>query len=281
MAIKTIACFVEGSEDAPLRLDHACRVARALDAHLTAVALGRQPDMGVYAVPGGEMTVDMALIDDARTVARARAAEAAAHLQIAGLTPDTRWAANIVAGLEETAARAGRHADLTVCGPVGGDEPEADVIEAAFEGALFGSGRPVMIVPRGWRGEGVCRNVMVCWDGSRVAARAAGDAAPFLALAESVTVALVDPRPGDGLLGEEPGADIAAVLARQGAAVTVERLPSSGASVADRLMTRASDAEADLMVMGGYGHSKLREAIFSGVSRQVFENPVVPVLTAH
>lgn len=281
MSIKTISVFLDGSEASSARLAAAIGLARARGAHLVAVGLARQIDFGVYAAPGAGMAVDLAQIDESRAEAKGIAEAAAEAMQAAGLTPDTRWAASIAVGLEDTAALVGRHSDLCVVGPVGGEGPEAATADAVFEGVMFGSGRPVLMLPRGWREGSIGKRVMVCWDGSKVAARAVADATPFLEAAEEVIVAIVDPNPGEGGFGEEPGVDIAAVIARHGAKVKVEILPRAGASTAERLLTAASDLQADLMVMGGYGHSRLREALFSGVSRQVFEGPVVPVLAAH
>jgi nucleotide-binding universal stress UspA family protein len=281
MAIKTIAAFLDGSEASEARLGHAIAIAEATGAHLVAVALARQIDIGVYAVPGAEMAVDLTQIDESRARAKALAEAAEKRIEAAGISGETRWTSAISAGIEETAARAARHADLSICGPAGGDGPEEETAEAALEGALFYGGRPVLIMPRAWKGGSFAKRVMVCWDGSRVAARAIGDALPLMATAEKVSVTIVDPTPGEGGFGEEPGADIAAMIARHGAKVTVDRLPSAGASTAERLGQAAADGGFDLMVMGGYGHSRLREAIFSGVSRQLFEQPPVPVFTAH
>jgi nucleotide-binding universal stress UspA family protein len=281
MSIKTLTVFLDDSEASAARLDAACDMAQARQAHLVAVACVRQIDVGVYAMPGAEMALDLAGIDESRAQARKLAKEAGARIERAGLAPDTRWASSIAAGLEETAARAARHSDLAMIGPVGGEGPAADVADAVMEGVLFSSGRPALVMPRGWKGGVPGCNVMVAWDGSRVATRALHDALPLIQGAESVTVAIVDPEPGAGDVGEEPGADIAAVIARHGLKTKVESLASAGASTAERLLTTAADMEADLMVMGGYGHSRWREAIFSGVSREVLEAPSVPVLVSH
>jgi nucleotide-binding universal stress UspA family protein len=281
MSIKTITAFLDESETSWARLEAACALAQARNAHLVAVACMRQIDVGVYAMPGAEMALDLASIDQSRDRARAMAREAAERIERFGLTPDTRWASSIAAGLEETAARAARHSDLAVLSPVGGEGPAAEVADAVLEGVLFSSGRPALVVPHDWKGARIGSKIMIAWDGSRVASRALHDALPFIEKAGAATIAIVDPEPGIGGVGEEPGADIAAVIARHGVKVEVESLASAGASTAERLMTTASDMSADLMVMGGYGHSRWREAIFSGVSREVLEAPSVPVLISH
>lgn len=281
MSIKTITAFLDESDASWARLEAACALAQRHQAHLVAIACVRQIDVGVYAMPGAEMALDLASIDQSRDQSRQLAKDAAKRIESFGLSPDTRWASSIAAGLEETAARAARHSDLAVVSPVGGEGPAAEVADAVLEGVLFSSGRPALVVPEGWRGEKIGSKIMIAWDGSRVAARALHDALSFIEKAGAVTIAIVDPEPDMGGVGEEPGADIAAVVARHGVKVEVESLASAGASTAERLMTTASDMGADLMVMGGYGHSRWREAIFSGVSREVLEGPSVPVLISH
>ncbi|MEP6195164.1 MAG: universal stress protein, partial [Nitratireductor sp.] len=98
--------------------------------------------------------------------------------------------------------------------------------------------------------------------------------------AKEVSLALVDPVAGNAVYGEEPGADLATYLSRHGAKVTVDRLPSQGRSVADILRRHATDKDAELMVMGAYGHSRLRERLFGGVTKSMLEQPPVPVLMA-
>lgn len=280
MAIKTITVFLDDSAASDTRLAAAIALAQTHGAHLTAVACARQLDVGVYAMPGAEMAMDLTALDQSRDQAKALAARAAERMEREGITGDTRWASAIAAGLEETAARSARRSDISVVGSVGGDGPSSDVADAVFEGALFSSGRPALVLPAGWTGP-IGTKVMIAWDGSHVAARAIADATPFLEAAGEATIAIVDPDPGSGRFSEQPGADIAAVIARHGVKVTIETLAKSGASAAERLQTAATDLNADLMVMGGYGHSRLREAIFSGVSRQVLEKPSLPVLVSH
>jgi nucleotide-binding universal stress UspA family protein len=98
--------------------------------------------------------------------------------------------------------------------------------------------------------------------------------------ADQVRLVLVDPVEGDLEQGAEPGADAAAYLARHGAKVTVDRLPSQGRTVASVLAQHATDIAADLLVMGAYGHSRLRQRIFGGVTSAMIEKPPLPVLMA-
>jgi nucleotide-binding universal stress UspA family protein len=119
--------------------------------------------------------------------------------------------------------------------------------------------------------------VMVCWDGSRPAARAVADAMPLLTRAGQVDVAIVEQAKSD----EMPGADVAEHLARHGLKVTVQRIARGDLDVKDVLLNYAADSAADLVVMGGYGHSRMREFILGGVTRGMLASMTVPTLLAH
>jgi nucleotide-binding universal stress UspA family protein len=121
---------------------------------------------------------------------------------------------------------------------------------------------------------------MVAWDSSLEAARAVREALDMLVAADDVRLVLVDPVAGESGQGAEPGADAAAYLARHGVKVAVDRLPSSGQSVAAVLSRHAADMDAELMVMGAYGHSRLRERIFGGVTRSILDEPPLPIFMA-
>jgi nucleotide-binding universal stress UspA family protein len=121
--------------------------------------------------------------------------------------------------------------------------------------------------------------VMICWDGSRPATRAIADAMPFLARSAAIDVVIV--ASGREKSDEIPGVDIGEHLARHGLDVEVERLSAIKGDVPDTILSHAADAEADLIVMGGYGHSRLREFILGGVTRGILRTMTVPVLMAH
>lgn len=155
------------------------------------------------------------------------------------------------------------------------DQTPADLV---IEAALFDTGRPVLLVPYIQETGLVLDRVMVCWDGSRSAARAVGDALPFLARAKAVEVVVV----GDRLKSDEmPGADIAHHLARHGLAVELKRIIAADAEVASVLLSHAADSTANFMVMGGYGHSRLREFVLGGATRGVLSQMTVPTLMSH
>ena len=122
---------------------------------------------------------------------------------------------------------------------------------------------------------------MLCWNAIRVSARAASDALPMLREADKVIVLSVDPRSSADGHGAEPGADVAAWLARHGVKVTVQRDVAADADVGDVILSRAADHDVDLIVMGLYGHSRLREMVLGGASRTLLASMTVPLFMAH
>jgi nucleotide-binding universal stress UspA family protein len=153
--------------------------------------------------------------------------------------------------------------------------------EAPLEGALFSAGRPALLVPDNWKGPINVRHVGVAWDASREAARALSGAVHFLERADKSTIVIVDPKPGYQDFGADPGVDIAPVLTRHCRNLELDRIPSSGTSIAQALLTRSADVSADLIIMGGYVHSLLRETVFGGVSREMIQRTATPLFMSH
>ena len=145
------------------------------------------------------------------------------------------------------------------------------------EGALFESGRPLVMVPYIHADGLKLERVVVCWDGSRPAARAVADAMPLLARAGRVDVVIVQEAKSD----EMPGADVAEHLARHDLNVTVQRIARGDVDVKDALLNYVADSVADMVVMGGYGHSRLREQVFGGTTRTMLASMTTPTLMSH
>jgi nucleotide-binding universal stress UspA family protein len=144
---------------------------------------------------------------------------------------------------------------------------------------LFESGQPLIMVPYIQKAPLKLDRVMVCWDGGRAAARAIADAMPLLRRAGHVDVVIVtDER---GKRDQIEGADMGAHLARHGLNVEVTRTALGDIDVADVILSRAADMSTDFIVMGGYGHSRLREFVLGGVTRSILRSMTVPVLMSH
>lgn len=166
------------------------------------------------------------------------------------------------------------HADISVM-----LTPHSDLGVDVFEGALFRSGRPIVLVPRSWRGDTLGENVLIAWKPTREAARAVADAAPFINDAKNVTILTVDAVPDSD--GQAPGRDIATHLARDGAHVEVRNADGQGRFAETTIVDEARAMGADLIVMGGYGHGRLREFVLGGVTRSLSRDCPIPILMAH
>ncbi|MBF9196948.1 universal stress protein [Microvirga terrestris] len=156
-------------------------------------------------------------------------------------------------------------------------DPNGLYTTSIVEAALFGSGRPLLAVPYIYVGQHI-KTVLIAWDGGVQAARAASDAMPLLKYAEQVqivTVSKEEKRP------HYSGRDLSRHLARHNIDTTVRTLPDEEIDVASMILSYAADHGADLIVMGGYGHSRLRELILGGTTREILRSMTVPVLLSH
>lgn len=173
-----------------------------------------------------------------------------------------------------------RYADLMVLGQVNPDEPPY-VGHHLPEEVVLSSGRPTLIIPYDWSLEGLGERVLIAWDASREAARAVSDAMPVLEQAKSVLVVSIDPKSTPLGHGEVPGADIAVHLTRHKVKVEVESVEMDRMEIGDAILSFAADRGRDLLVMGAYAHSRVRELVLGGATRTILESMTVPVLMAH
>lgn len=278
MGLKDILVLLDGSERSAVRLDLACALARRHDAHLTGLFVVDVAVPAIAGADGGGMVL-AELVETMRNDALAAGARAETAFREALRRESVAGEWRLVEGLEpQQVALHGRYADLVVLGQLAPDDGGADV---TLEAALFSGGRPVLVVPHSGRFETLGQRVLIGWNAKREAARAVGDALPLLKDAQSVTVLVVNPAPGSDMHGEEPGADIARHLARHGVAVGVERVVAPDIGADDALLNRAAESNADLIVIGAYGHSRLREFVLGGVTRGLLKHMTVPVLMSH
>lgn len=188
-------------------------------------------------------------------------------------------AADALDPLEAVALHA-RYADLVVVGQQNPEWPSG--VGQDFErSAPLAVGRPVLVVPYAFERRPVGHRVLVAWNASREAGRAVSDALPLLKRAGHVHVVAFQPEKSGAAHGAEPGADIALYLARHGVKVTVSRYDAPDVDIGNQLLSRAFDLSADLIVMGAWGHSRMREFVLGGVTRTLLETMTVPVLMAH
>jgi nucleotide-binding universal stress UspA family protein len=254
--------------------EYAVALASSCAAHITAATLVVEPEASVGFLDDSATFLASAL-EDARLAAHRMLEEFASRARRAGIMVETE-VLNALAGRSDRArGPLARHFDLVVV-----EQPDLDFPRpraSTIEAVLFGSGRPVLVVPTGEAAPFRLEHVLVAWDGSATAARALGDAMPFLARAKRVELVTVADA-GDEL--DASGHRIARHLARHGLETEFHRLPSAG-SVGSTLLAHASDCGTDLMVMGGYGHSRFRELILGGATRDILAAMTLPVLMSH
>ena len=283
MSIKTILAVIAEGSDAQSTLAPAVALARQHEAHLAVLAIVELPaadygyGLGSYGgVATGQFLAEQ--MDEARDRVEALAGRLRQRLSSESVSSEVRTAARSFSGIAEEVAHHGRYADLLLMARP--DAEAAEVQERALDGALFDSGGAVALVPAGWT-DAFGARIVVAWDGSRAAARAVGRAMPLIEKAEEVRVALVSPAASEDEEGAEPGSDLGTALSRHNRNVAVDRLPSLERPVAEVLLAHATDANADLIVLGAYGHSRWAEAVFGGVTRDMLESATLPLLMAH
>jgi len=192
---------------------------------------------------------------------------------------NAEWRESEADALADVALHA-RYADLVVIGQQ--DIDDASGINGDFERSIpLAAGRPVLIVPYAFEHQPLGRHVLVAWNSSREAARAVTDALPILKSASHVHVVSFRPETSPDAHGEEPGADVGLFLTRHGVKVTVSHQDVPDMDVGTQLLSRAFDLSADLIVMGAWGHSRMREFMLGGVTRTLLESMTVPVLMSH
>jgi len=174
-----------------------------------------------------------------------------------------------------------RYVDLTILGQLNPDRGDANLIRPRPEHVTLASGRPVLVVPYTGHFETLGRRVLIGWNATREATRAVNDAMPLLMAADVVTVLTIDAREGPDAHGELPGADISLHLARHGVKTTIECTVSAGIQAGEVLLSRAADLGADLLVIGAYGHSRVRELLLGGATRSILQSMTLPVLMSH
>jgi nucleotide-binding universal stress UspA family protein len=253
---------------------YALSLAATLEAHVTAVAFAYEGE--ILPDPSGQGSRRF-IREREENEEGASAAAAAFEKQAdaAGVAAAAQVMTTTLSASYDLFGQIARRFDLAV---VGQDDPEKEDAEAlAAEGALFESGRPLVLVPYIHKAGLKLDRVMVCWDGSRPAARAVADAMPLLRRARQVDVVIVAQAKSD----EMPGADVAEHLARHDVNVAVQRIARGDIDVKDALLNYAADSAADMIVMGGYGHSRMREFILGGVTRGMLASMTVPTLMSH
>lgn len=269
MAIRELLVYVDNDRHCATRVNYAADLARGHEASLTGIYLKRTVEVPSYAsaylppevLDAGEQALTE-LADAAEQVFRENAGE-----QSGGLN----WEIAAGPGCDGLSARA-RYADFTILAQYDPEDPDMNV-HYRPDSVIFDAGRPLLLVPYAGRFE-VPERALVAWDGSREAARALHDALPLLQVCTRVDLVSVG-NPEDG------ESEVVRYLQRQGVSAEHRWLPSADLDAADALLSYASDLGSNLIVMGGYGHSRLRELVLGGMTRHLLAHMTVPVLLSH
>jgi nucleotide-binding universal stress UspA family protein len=278
MGYKTILVHCDADPKAAHRLAVAVELAKRHGAHLVGAHI-REP-FDAPAMFNGTAAVDsLFAVFEETAKANLASAKAAFAKAVKGAELSTEWRSEdgyIDARLTVHA----RYADLTVLGQADPGAPSFAPLDLPETMALS-TGRPMLVVPHVGASAEPAKTVMLCWNASRESARAASDALPLLRAAAKVIVLCVDPRSSAYGHGAEPGSDAAAWLSRHGIKVTVQRDVSADADVGNVILSRAADLDVGLIVMGLYGHSRLRETVLGGASRTLLASMTVPLFVSH
>lgn len=199
--------------------------------------------------------------------------------QRAGVLSETHLQESSIARASSLFAQIARRFDASIVRQLETDH--AAMSNATIEAVLFESGRPVLIVPYIQKDGIKLNRVLVCWDGSRAAARAVADALPIITRAGTIEVLTITIDGEHARSADRSGVDIAEHLARHGLKVGATRLVRSGVDVPNMILSHATEGSIDLIVMGGYGHSRLRELVLGGATRGILTSMTVPVLISH
>jgi len=279
MSEKTIVVCMNEIE----RTDQMLGVIKALsakeDSHF--VALYVVPAIQVY--PSAGMQLSTQVYDGFQKYYLEHAKEVKAKfdklLADEGLKGEWRQVRSQSTVIAEVVIEHGRTCDLVVVPQSRSDDGSG--IETGFaEQVVMDCGRPVLVIPTYGEFEKIGTSVLVAWNSARESSRAVFDGMSFLQQADKVDVSWLNPDKGeDGM--DLPGAEIATVLARHNIKVVVEAIPTGGLAIGEALLSHASDIGADMLVMGAYGHSRMREFVFGGATRTILESMTVPVLMSH
>jgi len=259
-------------------VDAAVSLAVTRAAHLDAVSIGYDTTNVDLAPDGGAAIAVVIEIEHERALARANAALAVFETESRNAEISYGLQALTGASVEvaTSASALARLYDLTI---VLQPEPGVDTFDNTIpQEILFQSGGPVLLIPFTHKGPFEPKHIGIAWDGSRLAARALRDAAPFLARAHAITIITIN---AAEIPPEVSAATLVAHLARRGLAAGVVSMSADRADIQPTILSIAADSGLDLIVMGGYGHLRLQERILGGVTRGMFQSMTVPTLMSH
>jgi nucleotide-binding universal stress UspA family protein len=296
-ALRDVVLVLDDSAASETRLDIAIALTQQHNAYLTGLSAldlltPARPVVQPRNSPEADAPPESALLNlgatppynysdaDTQVAEKAEEIEAAfrERLRLSGVSGECR----VVSGkVSEAVVRQARHADLIILGQADPNHPSSPAGRQLVEDVLLTSGRPILVIPYIGRFERFGTNILVAWNNSREAARAVQDAIPLLAKATAVTILAVNPGGREAAIDDAMIADLIHHLARHGIRATPARTVAAGIPVSDVLLNYAADVNADLLVAGSYGHSRLRERILGSTTHELLQHLTLPVLMSH
>lgn len=280
MGYKNLLVQLDTTRACEKRVTAALDLAQRFDAHLVGLYVSPEPGLPVF--------MEAHLSEDLRRLQRETRQQRADRVigdfeeaaRLAGIGVESRVVPAPLDAIPDVLALHGRYSDLLILGQHDPDDDEA-LPPSLVQDTILGLGRPAILIPYIGAPQGFGRRIMLAWDGGREAALAATEALPLMRKAELVRVLSVNPKRGIAGQGTSPGSDVAVSLARHGINVEAQHAVSDDLEVADVLLSRAADYGVDLIVLGAYAHSRLRDIVLGGVTRTLLRHMTVPLLMAH
>ena len=284
MPYKTILVLLNGTKRTQQLLDAASAMARQFDAHV----------IGLYVLPAAQVYSDVGMLatpmlfEAYRDLFKSKLEEVRkkfeARVKQDGLKAEWRVVDSNYPDIAGSAIVHSHGAELVIACQIDRG-PDENIERDLVVRLVMESGRPVLIIPKQGhfapRGEGIAEKAIVGINGTKESSRAMFDALPLLRLVKETRLVWVDPYTESREAGEVPGAEEAAVLSRHGIKAVAEPMMTDGRNAGEALLMRANDLGADLLVMGAYAHSRMREFVFGGATRYVLEHMTIPVLMSH
>ena len=280
MGYKTISVSLNDIAGNSKLLDITAGIARIFGAHVNGIYIIPAPQ--VY--PNGGADIVPIIMDYNQVYFRDHAkkvrSDFIARMQADDLTYAFIQIESSFSNISNDTIRASQVSDLVVCNAV--DDNTTTGIESDFtESLIISTGRPLLVIPKQFNTTVNFDRIVVGWNGSHEAARAVFDALPVLKRASEVHFTVVDPQKMDDRTAKWAGADISETVARHGVKASADTYPTNGEDPGIALLEHAKDLGAGLIVMGAYGHSRLREFILGGATRTILEEMDIPVLLSH
>lgn len=280
MPFKDILVIVDNSKACATRLDVAIKLAQDHDAHLTGLFVRSTPHVPQFVM--SQLGPEVAAVQKKWAAEAADAAGALfdSKLKASGVRYEWR---SVQGELFDQCILHSKYTDLVVAGQYDSSADTVDGEDRLIDHLVLDAGRPVLVVPYAGKFPTVGKKVVVAWNGTREATRAVGDAMPFLQAAKAVQVVAINPNGGHGRDGHGalPAADLSKHLARHNITVEGEHIEAHDMDVGSTLLSHLADEGADLLVMGAYGRSRLRELVLGGATRHILRHMTVPVLMSH